>query len=581
MYLAVVLVRTRLALRCWRHERLCTDAALLGVLEDCKATANITAPIGLVISEAVSAPVIMGWLRPRILLPSALVASMSREQLRAVLFHELAHFRSLDIPCGWLFTLTCALHWFNPAAHLALRAWARFREEAADETAITWLGQSSAVSYGETLLYVLRTTHGQPVAPFTALGIVESLRPLRRRITMIKQYEHKSPCYLLAGTVLLATACILLHPVHAAQVAADPPTPESEPRANAAPIASPAVTKESIKAMLKNPIAQKAMRTAQNVLIRQVYADLVKQWSLPTDQADTFYGLLLDKQMASFGQVGVLVGQGPALPASTNEADSAIKIFLGDERFQQYTDYAETAPDRLRLNLYKQQLATRDVLPLTPNQADALLGAMIEEGQHLNAHNPTPAQSVAAVNTTADPAAMDEVVKYQDELNGRIVLRAAELLNPEQLAAFNQFQKQMLDTWTESARTAKRIFAQAENPAVKLASSPVKARATPWASTTLSPSEEEQYTQWCALGGAAKASLNKGDDRAAKASAEELARLAPKYPKDWNYGNAVQDANVVLGRLALKAVTWRPPKGTSWPLATLREARRWTRLVQT
>jgi len=32
---------------------------------------------------------------------------------------------------------------------------------------------------------------------------------------------------------------------------------------------------------------------------------------------------------------------------------------------------------------------------------------------------------------------------------------------------------------------------------------------------------------------------------------EELERLAPKYRKDWNYGNAVQDFNLVLGRLAL------------------------------
>lgn len=28
--------------------------------------------------------------------------------------------------------------------------------------------------------------------------------------------------------------------------------------------------------------------------------------------------------------------------------------------------------------------------------------------------------------------------------------------------------------------------------------------------------------------------------------------LLPKFPSDWNYGNAVQDGNLVLGRIAVK-----------------------------
>lgn len=64
---------------------------------------------------------------------------------------------------------------------------------------------------------------------------------------------------------------------------------------------------------------------------------------------------------------------------------------------------------------------------------------------------------------------------------------------------------------------------------------------------------KDNYGRWCALGHAAKESLNQGHDAEAKSLAEELERLAPQYAKDWNYGNAVQDFNIVLGRLALKA----------------------------
>jgi hypothetical protein len=62
-----------------------------------------------------------------------------------------------------------------------------------------------------------------------------------------------------------------------------------------------------------------------------------------------------------------------------------------------------------------------------------------------------------------------------------------------------------------------------------------------------------EYNRWVALDAAAKESLNQGLDADAKEFADELGSLAPKYVKDWNYGNAIQDFNLVLGRLALKA----------------------------
>ncbi len=60
---------------------------------------------------------------------------------------------------------------------------------------------------------------------------------------------------------------------------------------------------------------------------------------------------------------------------------------------------------------------------------------------------------------------------------------------------------------------------------------------------------EEQ--RFYALDSAAKESFVAGNYSAAGQYARELQALLPKYKKDWNYGNAIQDANLVLGRLAL------------------------------
>jgi hypothetical protein len=62
---------------------------------------------------------------------------------------------------------------------------------------------------------------------------------------------------------------------------------------------------------------------------------------------------------------------------------------------------------------------------------------------------------------------------------------------------------------------------------------------------------DSEIHRFYALNDAAKTSFNAKEYEKAKRYATELSMLAEKYPNDWNYGNAVYDAHVVLGRLAL------------------------------
>lgn len=62
---------------------------------------------------------------------------------------------------------------------------------------------------------------------------------------------------------------------------------------------------------------------------------------------------------------------------------------------------------------------------------------------------------------------------------------------------------------------------------------------------------DSEIHRFYALNDAAKTSFDAKEYEKAKRYATELSMLAEKYPNDWNYGNAVYDAHVVLGRLAL------------------------------
>jgi hypothetical protein len=61
-------------------------------------------------------------------------------------------------------------------------------------------------------------------------------------------------------------------------------------------------------------------------------------------------------------------------------------------------------------------------------------------------------------------------------------------------------------------------------------------------------SDEDRFY---ALDSAAKESFNVGNIQDAGKFANELLKLAPNFRGNWNYGNAIQDGNLVLGRIAL------------------------------
>ena len=62
---------------------------------------------------------------------------------------------------------------------------------------------------------------------------------------------------------------------------------------------------------------------------------------------------------------------------------------------------------------------------------------------------------------------------------------------------------------------------------------------------------KNEEARFYALDRAAKTAVDVGKTKEAEAYARELLSLAERFRTDWNYGNAVHDGHVVLGRLAL------------------------------
>jgi beta-lactamase regulating signal transducer with metallopeptidase domain len=306
-YVTIVGIQTARASRQWSGERLSTDHALLGLLEDCKAEAGVTAPMGLVISNSVPSPAILGWVRPRILLPASLAASAPSAQLRPILLHELAHFRWCDVPFNWLLTLVRAVHWFNPFVHVGAEAWAHFREEAADEAAVGWMRDDTGRAYGDALVRSLRHARDTAV-PFGSFAIVESVNHLKKRLTMINRYRFKSPRILLTGALSLLLASVICSLSARADDGAS-----SDPK-----VAVSAAIQDWLREVDGGQYKQ-SWKDASTLFQSKVTAD---QWEGALNSVRTPLGKCTQRQ-----QVSVAFQKDPPGPAGVTKGDFAIVQF--------------------------------------------------------------------------------------------------------------------------------------------------------------------------------------------------------------------------------------------------------------
>ncbi len=137
--------------------------------------------VQLLWSERIGIPVVIGWLRPAILLPPHLVDA-DAATARAVLLHELAHIRRHDYPWNLFLRLTLAACWPHPLAWLLARSLSESRERACDAYCVHALG--GPAPYADALLAVVAARLNSRI-PTPSLGLAMA-RPSRLRSRLVR-----------------------------------------------------------------------------------------------------------------------------------------------------------------------------------------------------------------------------------------------------------------------------------------------------------------------------------------------------------------------------------------------------------
>jgi soluble lytic murein transglycosylase-like protein len=154
------------------------------------------------LSEHVDTPVVLGWLRPVILLPLAALSSLPPAYLHGLLAHELGHVRRLDYLVNVLQSCVEALLFYHPAVHWVSRNMRTEREHCCDDIAIEATGEPLRYARALAEMETLRARLPEPA--LAANGGTLMLRI--ERILKQPATTQAEPRAVLTASCVLASA---------------------------------------------------------------------------------------------------------------------------------------------------------------------------------------------------------------------------------------------------------------------------------------------------------------------------------------------------------------------------------------
>jgi beta-lactamase regulating signal transducer with metallopeptidase domain len=135
-----------------------------------KISAHLDIPkkVLVYISELVTSPVTVGYLKPIILLPVAALSNLSTQQVEAILLHELSHIRRYDYLVNFIVSIISTFLYFNPFVMQLARAIEEERENCCDQLVLQF--GYDKVGYAAALLTLEKLSAARHALALAATG---------------------------------------------------------------------------------------------------------------------------------------------------------------------------------------------------------------------------------------------------------------------------------------------------------------------------------------------------------------------------------------------------------------------------
>lgn len=165
----------------------------------------ISRPVRVLESALVAVPVVIGWLKPVLLLPASVFTGLTAQQLEAILAHELAHVRRHDYLVNLAQSAIEIVLFYHPAVWWVSGRVRQEREHCCDDLAVAISG--NAHSYAVALVDLEQLRVG-PAFPYAMAADGGSLVTRVRRLVAPGTGADTAPRWAAGAIAMLAGLAI-------------------------------------------------------------------------------------------------------------------------------------------------------------------------------------------------------------------------------------------------------------------------------------------------------------------------------------------------------------------------------------
>jgi bla regulator protein BlaR1 len=167
------------------------------------------------ICQRASSPMVVGYLRPVILMPASIIEQLDKAQIEAILQHEKAHIQRKDNWFGLFQECIAVIFWWSPVMRLLNKYIHMEREIACDLRAASQL--SNTKQYAQSLVDCAKLMVHQQQSVL-AMGLFSKKKELTRRVGIV--LKHKAVKKIHSGLIALICLGLSISTIQAAQTLA-------------------------------------------------------------------------------------------------------------------------------------------------------------------------------------------------------------------------------------------------------------------------------------------------------------------------------------------------------------------------
>ncbi len=207
----VLLLHLRTIARWMAVRRLCRSGVCLAPapwrerLARLEAGVRLSIPVTLLESCRIDVPLVVGYLRPVILIPLGMLAGMPAAHVEAILLHELAHIRRRDYLVNLAQAVAENLLFYHPAVWWISGVIRTEREHCCDDLVVAVRGNAFDYAVALTNLEESRWT-GEPALAATGGDLMKRIHRLLNR----PQPPHAALTPALSASLILVTTALAL-----------------------------------------------------------------------------------------------------------------------------------------------------------------------------------------------------------------------------------------------------------------------------------------------------------------------------------------------------------------------------------